>query len=164
VSRGAAAPQGKDLAEKLLGALDVYGKSMTSYKAYFEKEAAAAVAMTKTARDITSVSRGLETEFSAAQAKSSAAAIRLMFLALGVAVLAGVAIGFFITRAAVPAYLMLGYWFLLQILGGLPALGDETGGVAFWAHAGGFVAGAVLILVFRDEGLVARHRALARYV
>jgi membrane associated rhomboid family serine protease len=73
-------------------------------------------------------------------------------------------LGFFITRAAVPAYLMLGYWFLLQILGGLPALGDETGGVAFWAHAGGFVAGAVLILLFRDDELVARHRALARYV
>ena len=45
---------------------------------------------------------------------------------------------------------MLGYWFLIQLLGGLPTLGDERGGVAFWAHAGGFVAGAVLILVFKD--------------
>jgi membrane associated rhomboid family serine protease len=73
-------------------------------------------------------------------------------------------LGFFITRAAVPAYLMLGYWFLLQILGGLPSLGDETGGVAFWAHAGGFVTGALLIQLFKDPELVARHRALARYV
>jgi membrane associated rhomboid family serine protease len=73
-------------------------------------------------------------------------------------------LGFFITRAAVPAYLMLGYWFLLQILGGLPSLGDETGGVAFWAHAGGFLAGALMIQVFKDPALVARHRALARYV
>jgi len=73
-------------------------------------------------------------------------------------------LGIFITRAAVPAYLMLGYWFLLQILGGLPSLGDETGGVAFWAHAGGFIAGALLIQLFKDPGLVARHRALARYV
>ena len=74
-------------------------------------------------------------------------------------------LGFFITRAVVPAYLMLGYWFLLQILGGLPSLGGEdTGGVAVWAHAGGFLAGAVLILLFKDPGLVARHRALARYV
>jgi membrane associated rhomboid family serine protease len=74
-------------------------------------------------------------------------------------------LGFFITRAVVPAYLMLGYWFLLQILGGLPSLGGEdTGGVAVWAHAGGFLAGALLILVFRDDELVARHRALARYV
>ena len=73
-------------------------------------------------------------------------------------------LGFFITRAAVPAYLMLGYWFLLQILGGLPSLGDETGGVAFWAHAGGFLAGALMIQLFKDPALVARHRALARYV
>jgi membrane associated rhomboid family serine protease len=73
-----------------------------------------------------------------------------------------VILGFFITRIAVPAYLMLGYWFLLQILGGLPSLGEEGGGVAFWAHAGGFLAGAVLISVFKDADLVARHRALAR--
>jgi membrane associated rhomboid family serine protease len=74
-------------------------------------------------------------------------------------------LGFFITRAVVPAYVMLGYWFLLQIIGGLPSLGGEdTGGVAVWAHAGGFLAGAALILLFRDDDLVARHRALARYV
>ncbi len=70
----------------------------------------------------------------------------------------------FITRIVVPAYLMLGYWFLLQVLGGLPTLGDERGGVAFWAHAGGFIAGAILILLFRDDELVAKHRAMARYV
>jgi membrane associated rhomboid family serine protease len=64
----------------------------------------------------------------------------------------------------VPAYLMLGYWFLLQIFGGLPTLGDEKGGVAFWAHAGGFLAGALLIQFFKDQTLVAKHRALARYV
>jgi membrane associated rhomboid family serine protease len=75
-----------------------------------------------------------------------------------------IVLGFFITRIVVPAYLMLGYWFLLQVLGGLPSLGDETGGVAFWAHAGGFIAGAILILVFKDNALVARHRAMARYV
>ena len=72
-----------------------------------------------------------------------------------------VVLGFFITRIAVPAFLMLGYWFLLQILGGLPTLGDEKGGVAFWAHAGGFIAGALLILVFKDDELVAKHRAMA---
>jgi membrane associated rhomboid family serine protease len=74
-----------------------------------------------------------------------------------------VVLGFFITRIAVPAFLMLGYWFLLQLLGGLPTIGDEKGGVAFWAHAGGFIAGAILILVFKDDGLVAKHRAMARY-
>jgi membrane associated rhomboid family serine protease len=75
-----------------------------------------------------------------------------------------IVLGIFITRIAVPAFLMLGYWFLLQLLGGLPSLGDETGGVAFWAHAGGFLAGAILILVFKDDELVAKHRAMARYV
>ena len=75
-----------------------------------------------------------------------------------------VVLGFFITRIAVPAYVMLGYWFLLQLLGALPALGAEQGGgVAFWAHAGGFVAGAVMVLAFKNDALVARHRALARY-
>jgi membrane associated rhomboid family serine protease len=68
----------------------------------------------------------------------------------------------FITRIAVPAYLMLGYWFLLQLLGGTVAVG-EGGGVAFWAHVGGFIAGAALILVFKDSELVRRHRALASY-
>src|SRR6476469_3009788 len=58
-------------------------------------------------------------------------------------------LGIFITRIVVPAYLMLGYWFLLQLLGGGLTSGSE-GGVAFWAHAGGFIAGAVLIHVFRD--------------
>jgi membrane associated rhomboid family serine protease len=72
-----------------------------------------------------------------------------------------VVLGFFITRVAVPAFLMLGYWFLIQLLGGLPTIGDEKGGVAFWAHAGGFIAGAVLILVFKDNELVAKHRAMA---
>jgi rhomboid family protein len=66
----------------------------------------------------------------------------------------------FITRIVVPAYLMLGYWFFLQVIGGGLASGE--GGVAFWAHAGGFVAGAVLISIFRDPELVAQHRALAR--
>jgi membrane associated rhomboid family serine protease len=75
-----------------------------------------------------------------------------------------VILGFFITRIAVPAYLMLGYWFLLQILGGVPTLGDDKGGVAFWAHAGGFVAGAILIYVFKDRELVAKHRAVARTI
>jgi membrane associated rhomboid family serine protease len=73
-------------------------------------------------------------------------------------------LGFFITTVVVPAYLMLGYWFLLQLLGGVPTLGDDKGGVAFWAHAGGFIAGAVLVHIFKDRELVAKHRAVARTV
>ncbi len=68
----------------------------------------------------------------------------------------------FVTRIVVPAYVMLGYWFLLQLLGG--SVGEGEGGVAFWAHVGGFVAGAILVSVFKDRDLVSRHRALARYV
>ena len=72
-----------------------------------------------------------------------------------------VILAIFITRIVVPAYLMLGYWFLLQLLGGGLSSSSE-GGVAFWAHAGGFVAGALLIQLFKDPDLVAQHRALAR--
>jgi len=66
-------------------------------------------------------------------------------------------LGFFVTTVAVPAVLMLGYWFLLQLLGGFGSIGAQGGGVAFWAHVGGFAAGAVLVLLFRDPALVARH-------
>jgi membrane associated rhomboid family serine protease len=45
----------------------------------------------------------------------------------------------------VPAWIMLGLWFGLQIVGGLNTPSD-AGGVAYWAHAGGFVAGIVLAL------------------
>ena len=67
----------------------------------------------------------------------------------------------FITRIVVPAYLMLGYWFLLQLLGGSASFRSE-GGVAFWAHVGGFLAGALLVPLFRNSDLVAQHRRLAR--
>jgi len=67
--------------------------------------------------------------------------------------------GFFFTRIVVPAWFMLGYWFLLQLIAGVPALEAAGGGVAFWAHVGGFLAGALLIGVFRDPQRVAAHRA-----
>ena len=44
---------------------------------------------------------------------------------------------------SVPAWLMLGLWFLLQLVNGV-AIDPETGGVAYWAHAGGFIVGLVL--------------------
>ncbi len=71
-------------------------------------------------------------------------------------------LGFFITTIAIPAWLMLGYWFLLQIVGGIPALARESGGVAFWAHAGGFVGGMLLVWAFRNPRLIRqRNRAVA---
>jgi membrane associated rhomboid family serine protease len=65
--------------------------------------------------------------------------------------------GFYVTTFAIPAVWMLGYWFLVQVLGGVGSIGAEGGGVAFWAHVGGFAAGALLILLFRDRELLARH-------
>ena len=66
-------------------------------------------------------------------------------------------LGFYVTTVAIPAVWMLGYWFLVQVIGGLGSIGAQRGGVAFWAHVGGFVAGAILVLIFRDPQLVARH-------
>lgn len=68
-----------------------------------------------------------------------------------------VPIGFLLTTIAVPAFLMLGYWLVVQLISGFLTLGAEGGGVAFWAHIGGFVAGVVLVLLFKDPRLVARH-------
>lgn len=64
-----------------------------------------------------------------------------------------------VTRIVVPAFWMLGYWFLLQLVGGWGSWGADTGGTAFWAHVGGFVAGLLLVIPFRKPELVAEHRA-----
>lgn len=65
--------------------------------------------------------------------------------------------GFYITTFGIPAFWMLGYWFMVQLLGGFSSLGATDGGVAFWAHIGGFVTGALLILLFRVPAMVKRH-------
>ncbi len=55
----------------------------------------------------------------------------------------------FITIIAVPAILAVGLWFLMQVLNGLGTLGgEESAGIAYAAHIGGFVAGLVLVKVF----------------
>ena len=66
-----------------------------------------------------------------------------------------VPIGFFLTTIALPAWVMLGYWMLLQVLGGL---GAGEGGVAFGAHIGGFIVGAALIKAFARSEYVARRQ------
>ena len=71
-----------------------------------------------------------------------------------------VPIGFFLMSMALPAWTMLIYWLVLQVLGGLTAVaGARAGGVAFAAHVGGFVVGAVLIKLFARRDLVATHEA-----
>ena len=65
------------------------------------------------------------------------------------------------TTITLPAYVMLGYWILLQVLGGLPALGaQQRGGTAFFAHIGGFVAGLVLIKLFAKREYLERRVVL----
>jgi len=57
----------------------------------------------------------------------------------------------------VPAWIILGYWFALQFLSGTASIAlyakQNVGGVAFWAHVGGFVAGALLVKVFGEREL-----------
>lgn len=65
-------------------------------------------------------------------------------------------LGFFMTTVALPAWVMLGYWLLLQLIG---TLGGGEGGVAVWAHIGGFIAGAALVKLFARADLLAEHRA-----
>ncbi len=56
----------------------------------------------------------------------------------------------FIFVVPIPAVFILGYWFLLQFLAGIDALGTSAkGGVAVWAHVGGFLLGVLLTQVLR---------------
>jgi len=67
---------------------------------------------------------------------------------------------FFIRIIAVPAWLVLVEWFAVQLLSG--AANPRTGGgVAFWAHVGGFVAGALLVKLFENRRLVEARRQAA---
>ncbi len=71
-----------------------------------------------------------------------------------------VTLGFFLTTVTLPAYVMLGYWFVLQLLlGAATALSRAQGGVAVWAHVGGFVAGLLLIKLFANSDYLERRRS-----
>jgi len=65
---------------------------------------------------------------------------------------------FFIRVIPLPAWLMLGYWLLIQVVShaSIPA---EGGGVAYAAHIGGFLSGVLLILLFRNPKLVGAKRS-----
>lgn len=59
---------------------------------------------------------------------------------------------FFIFLIPVPAILILGYWFVLQFVAGINGLGMATaGGVAWWAHIGGFLMGVVIAWVAKKR-------------
>ncbi|HWI27509.1 MAG TPA: rhomboid family intramembrane serine protease [Stellaceae bacterium] len=58
----------------------------------------------------------------------------------------------FVRLIAVPAVIVLGLWFLMQLMNALAARPGEPG-VAFWAHVGGFVLGMLLVPLFRRRGV-----------
>jgi membrane associated rhomboid family serine protease len=71
-------------------------------------------------------------------------------------------LGIFVRTMYVPAGFVLGFWFVMQLLSGGMSLGQGGGGVAFFAHVGGFVAGMALIGLFKRPDVrffaPARHR------
>jgi membrane associated rhomboid family serine protease len=56
----------------------------------------------------------------------------------------------------VPAWILLGLWFVMQLLSGLGS-GVRDAGVAFWAHVGGFASGIVLMLFLRPRSVILWH-------
>jgi hypothetical protein len=69
-------------------------------------------------------------------------------------VIAVVPLLFFFPLIELPAYVFIGIWFLLQFLSGAASIGTGaalTGGTAWWAHVGGFIAGIALLNVFKKS-------------
>jgi len=81
----------------------------------------------------------------------------------GARVVSIVFLGFFYQLAEVPALIVLGFWFVLQLVSGVASLDAETaqGGVAFFAHIGGFVMGLVVGLLLRVSGAGGGRRSRA---
>jgi membrane associated rhomboid family serine protease len=65
-------------------------------------------------------------------------------------VLALIPLGFFLRLSYLPSYVFLGIWFLYQFLVGVSSVGAK-GGVAYFAHIGGFVAGLAIAIPFRKK-------------
>jgi membrane associated rhomboid family serine protease len=63
-------------------------------------------------------------------------------------VLALIPIFFIFQVTELSAWIVLGFWFVLQALQGVGSLGGDLGGVAWWAHIGGFTFGALIALLF----------------
>ena len=69
----------------------------------------------------------------------------------------------FLTTIEIPAYLILIYWFVIQFFSGIGSVGHSQlseGGVAWFAHIGGFVAGIVLILMMKTRSRYRRRSDL----
>lgn len=77
-------------------------------------------------------------------------------------VLTAVFIFFYLDLVEIPAIFFLGIWFFMQLFSGVGSIGADaaSGGVAFWAHVGGFIAGAGLGALARLRGPSAPRREL----
>ncbi|HEY6056838.1 MAG TPA: rhomboid family intramembrane serine protease [Candidatus Limnocylindrales bacterium] len=84
----------------------------------------------------------------------------------GARILSLVFLGIFYQLIEVPALIVLGFWFVLQIVDGVTSLGvaNAEAGVAFFAHIGGFVLGVLVALPLRGRPPDLRGRAGPRYV
>jgi membrane associated rhomboid family serine protease len=78
-----------------------------------------------------------------------------LFLHPGAGIQTLIFLGFFVRVVTLPAWLYLPFWFFLQLLPGLSSLGatdaQQAGGVAWFAHIGGFVAGPILLLLLGGQ-------------
>ncbi|KPK48285.1 MAG: hypothetical protein AMJ77_00405 [Dehalococcoidia bacterium SM23_28_2] len=75
------------------------------------------------------------------------------------ATIAALIMPFFFWTAYVPAFVLIGFWFLIQVFNGVASIGYAVGaseGVAWWAHVGGFLAGFLLLWFFRPRRPSAR--------
>ncbi|HET6369849.1 MAG TPA: rhomboid family intramembrane serine protease, partial [Nitrospiria bacterium] len=66
-------------------------------------------------------------------------------------VLTLIPLGFFFQFVWVPSVFVLGFWIVIQFINGFFTYGQQVGGVAWFAHVGGFLAGMGLIFVFRRK-------------
>ncbi len=71
----------------------------------------------------------------------------------------------FVFLVPIPAVLILGYWFILQFLSAFGSLGavgsNASGGVAWWAHVGGFLLGMLITMMARSQQRSARWQSPA---
>ncbi len=69
-----------------------------------------------------------------------------------------IAITFIFIPVRLPAWVLIGFWFVLQLFDGIVSLSNQAqqGGVAYFAHVGGFITGMILIWVFRHPERVGR--------
>jgi hypothetical protein len=59
---------------------------------------------------------------------------------------------FFFDIIDISTFLFIGFWFLLQFVSGLQTVGIDTSpGIAWWVHIGGFIAGILMVPVFKKK-------------